>query len=598
MTFVGVELFPSASVADPFIGRTLNGRYEVLARLGAGGVGVVYQGRQVQLDRPVAIKVLQQSAAASPEWRRRFEREGRVLSTLAHPNIVTLTDFGIDSDVSYLVMELLQGKTLADLINEGPVSPARAFDIVGQTLRGLAFAHRQGIAHRDLKPANIFLQALPDHADHVRLLDFGTAKFLEGANSPNPAENLSRVGVVFGTPSYMAPEQAKAERVDTRADIYAAGAILFQLLAGRLPYVADTPEGLMEAHVSEPVPSLAAVRPDLSIARLVQPVIDRAMAKKPAGRYPQALWMLSALEAIGGGSHVAATSAALAPTPTLKDLPPVRRARRAPEPPTLEDIPPVRRARRAPEPPTLKDLSRAPSERGARVPRSRPWRTAIALVVLAAAVTTGVTFLRRHLGPLVESASRVAAQAPAPNPQATPTPPAHAPAQPPPPPAAAAATQARTKSASAAAPGQPARNPWQEAVPEALKPIRDRLERGERLNEGALGPAYAFARENPDDPRPWLLIAHAHAQLGWLSDSVERYQRAYRADPSCRGDPQMLEDLLKAVSHRVAGRNAARAVRDIYGAEALPALEKAIARGAGDRDENDRLDHLRDSLAQ
>ena len=300
----------------------------MLARLGVGGVGVVYQGRQVQLDRLVAIKVLQQSAAASPEWRRRFEREARVLSALAHPNIVTVTDFGIDGDVPYLVMELLQGKTLADLINEGPLSPARALDIVRQTLRGLAFAHGRGIAHRDLKPANIFLQALPDHADHVRLLDFGMAKFLEGANSPSLAENLSRVGVVFGTPSYMAPEQAKAERVDTRADIYAAGAILFQLLAGRPPYVADTPEGIMEAHVFEPVPSLAEVRPDLSIARLVQPVIDRAMAKKPAGRYPQALWMLSALEALDGGSRAAATSAELAPT--LKNLPPVRSARRSP----------------------------------------------------------------------------------------------------------------------------------------------------------------------------------------------------------------------------------------------------------------------------
>ena len=555
----------------------------MLARLGAGGVGVVYQGRQVQLDRLVAIKVLQQSAAASPEWRRRFEREARVLSTLAHPNVVTITDFGIDGDVSYLVMELLQGKTLADLINEGPVSPARALDIVGQTLRGLAFAHRQGIAHRDLKPANIFLQALPDHADHVRLLDFGTAKFLEGANAPSPAENLSRVGAVFGTPSYMAPEQARAERVDGRADIYAAGAILFQLLAGRLPYVADTPEGLMEAHVSEPVPSLAAVRPDLSIARLVQPVIERAMAKKPASRYPQAQWMLSALEAIDGESHVAATSAGLAPTPTLKDLPPVRSARRAREPPTLKDLPPVRSARRAREPPTLKDLSPVPGAGGARAPRSHPWRTAIALAVLAAAVTAGVTFLRRHRGPLVESAKPVAAQAPAPNPRATPTPPAHAP---------------QTKPASAVAPGPRARDPWQEAVPEALKPIRDRLERGARLNEGALGPAYAFARENPGDPRPWLLVAHAFAQLGWMSDSVERYQRAYRADPTCRGDPQMLEDLLKAATHRVAGRNASRAIRDIYGAEALPALEKAIARGAGDRDGDDRLDHLRDSLAQ
>jgi serine/threonine-protein kinase len=406
-------------VSDPFIGRTLGGRYEVLARLGVGGVGVVYQGRRVQLDRQVVIRVLPQSAAPSPEWRRRFEREARALSALAHPNIVPVTDFGIDGGVPYLVRELLQEKTLADLINEGPVSPARALDIVGQTLRALAFAHSQGIVHRDLKPANIFLQALPDHGDHLRLVDLGMAKFLEGASSPGPVENLSRGGVVLGTPSYLAPEQIKAERVDARADIYAAGVILFQLLAGRLPYVADTPEGVMEAHVSEPVPSLAKVRPDLSIARLLQPVINRALAKKPADRYPQALWMLSALEAIDGGSRAAPASAELAPT--LKDLPPVRSARQALEPPTLKQLPPV------------------PSARRAREPRSRPWRTAIALAVLAAAVTTGVTFLRRHRAPPVESEKPIAAQAPAPNLQTTPTPPAKAPAQPPPPTTAATA---------------------------------------------------------------------------------------------------------------------------------------------------------------
>jgi serine/threonine-protein kinase len=531
-------------VPDPFIGRTLNGRYDVLARLGVGGVGVVYQGRHVQLDRLVAIKVPQKSAAASPQWRRRFDREARMLSELAHPNIVPLTDFGIDGDVPYLVTDLLEGTTLADLMKEGPVSPARALDIVRQSLRGLAFAHRHAIAHLDLKPANIFLEAQPDPADHVRLLDFGMARLLEGASSP----------------SYMAPEQAKAERVDTRADIYATGVILFELLAGRLPFVADTPEHLMEAHVSEPVPSLAALRPDLSIARLVQPVIDRALAKKPAGRYPQALWMLSALQALDGGSRVEATSAELAPTPTRRDPPPVRSARRA------------------------------------REPRSHPWRTPIALVVLAAAGATSVAFLRRHRGPLVESATPVAAQSPAPSPQATPPPPAHV--SPPPPPATAAVTQPQTKPGRAVAPGQRARDPWQEGVPESLAPIRDKLEHGARLSEGALGPAYAFARQNADDPRPWLLIAHAYAQLGWVSNSVERYQRAYRADSTCRGDSHMLDDLLKAATHRVAGPAAVRAIRDIYGAEALPALEKAIARGAGDRDENDVLDHLRDALEE
>ena len=155
----------------------------MLGRLGAGGVGVVYRGRQVQLGRFVAIKVLHQDTAVLPEWRRRFEREAQALSALAHPNVVTVTDSGIDGGVPYLVMELLQGKTLADLIKEGPLRSGRALDIARQTLRGLAFAHGKGIVHRDSKPANVFLQQLPDQADHVRLLDFGMAKFLERADS-------------------------------------------------------------------------------------------------------------------------------------------------------------------------------------------------------------------------------------------------------------------------------------------------------------------------------------------------------------------------------------------------------------------------------
>ena len=207
---MAVEVSNTDPQPDSLIGRKLDGRYEVLARLGEGGVGVVYRGRQVQLGRLVAIKVLHQDAAAIPEWRRRFEREARALSALAHPNVVPVTDFGIDRGVPFLVMELLQGKTLADLIKEGPLPLWRALDIARQTLRGLAFAHGKGIVHRDLKPANVFLQALPDQADHVRLLDFGMVKFLEGASSRNPAaETLTRAGVVFGTPAYMSPEQAK-----------------------------------------------------------------------------------------------------------------------------------------------------------------------------------------------------------------------------------------------------------------------------------------------------------------------------------------------------------------------------------------------------
>ena len=303
---MGVDLSKSEPQTDPLIGRTLDGRYEVLGRLGEGGVGVVYRGRQTHLGRFVAIKVLHQDAAGIPEWRRRFEREAKALSALAHPNVVPVTDFGIDGGVPFLVMELLQGKTLADLIKEGPLPLGRTLDIVRQTLRGLAFAHGKGIVHRDLKPANVFLQELPDQADHVRLLDFGMAKFLEGSGSRTVPENLTRAGIVFGTPAYMSPEQVKAGAVDARSDVYAAGILLFELLAGRRPFLADSYEGYLGAHLTQPVPSLAKLRPKIPAARLFQTLIERAMAKKPADRFEDAGALLAGLEAVMAKRQVVA----------------------------------------------------------------------------------------------------------------------------------------------------------------------------------------------------------------------------------------------------------------------------------------------------
>jgi hypothetical protein len=141
-----------------------------------------------------------------------------------------------------------------------------------------------------------------------------------------------------------------------------------------------------------------------------------------------------------------------------------------------------------------------------------------------------------------------------------------------------------------------ARNPWKAPVPHVLKPIRDRIDRGVHMSQKALRPVYEFAHQNPGDPRPWLLLGHAYAQLDWYSDSLERYVRAHRVDSTCRGDPQMLADLLKAAAHPSSARAAARAISDIYGAEAIPALEKEMKRRAGERDASARLAKLRESL--
>src|SRR4029079_10446842 len=198
--------------------------------------------------------------------------------------------------VPFWVMELLQGKTLADLLKEGPLPLWRGLDIARQTLRGLAFAHGKGIVHRDLKPANVFLQKLPDQADHVRLLDFGMVKFLEKSETGANADTLTRAGVVFGTPAYLSPEQAKGGPADARTDVYAMGCVVFQLLSGRRPFIEDTYEGVVMAHLTQPVPLLAKVRPGLSSAAAFQPVIEKAMAKKPSGRYKDAEPMRTALE--------------------------------------------------------------------------------------------------------------------------------------------------------------------------------------------------------------------------------------------------------------------------------------------------------------
>src|SRR5690606_36548179 len=184
------------SVDDPLIGRVLDQRYRIETVLGAGGVGVVYRAEHTGLRRPVALKVLRHGFEENAHLRRRFEREARVLSQLSHPNVVALTDYGIADGMPYLVMELLEGRTLEDFLEEEGPPPARiALEIVRAVVRGLAFAHDRGVLHRDLKPGNVFLQALPDDPNHVKLLDFGLAKLLfDEDNQSGEDPTLTKTG--------------------------------------------------------------------------------------------------------------------------------------------------------------------------------------------------------------------------------------------------------------------------------------------------------------------------------------------------------------------------------------------------------------------
>jgi serine/threonine protein kinase len=233
---------------DSMLGKTVDGRYKLLSVLGEGGMGTVYEVQHTALNRSFAMKVLRRDVARDHELADRFTQEAKATAAVKHPNIVAITDFGrLDDETPYFVMELLSGETLADLIKRcGPLSPPRAARIVQQLAAGLRAAHEAGVVHRDLKPENVFLvgtpTAAPDAADDVRIVDFGAAKVAGAAR-------LTKVGVVFGTPHYMSPEQASGQAVDHRADIYALGVIMYVMFTARVPFEADTYMGILTQHM-------------------------------------------------------------------------------------------------------------------------------------------------------------------------------------------------------------------------------------------------------------------------------------------------------------------------------------------------------------
>jgi serine/threonine protein kinase len=275
----------------------LEGRYQVEGPLGEGAIGVVYRALQLKLHRRVAIKLLLRDQLGEQLLRPRFEREAVTLAALSHPNIVSLTDYGMVRGKPFLVMELLEGKTLRALLDaEGAFPVRRALAIVRQTLHALAYAHPLGVVHRDLKPANIVVLDLPHQPEHVKLLDFGLVKLLPGSQLDAGAA-VSRAGLAFGTPAYMSPEHAVGGEVDGRSDLYSVGILLFELLTGSKPFDGEIND-IMRAHLSLPVPKLSDVRPELSGREDLQQIIDKCMAKVRSERFESAAAMLDALTAL------------------------------------------------------------------------------------------------------------------------------------------------------------------------------------------------------------------------------------------------------------------------------------------------------------
>jgi len=286
-----------AERGDDLIGRSLDG-YKVEYRLGAGATGVVFRARHAGQMAPVALKVLHDTLGTITSLKRRFEREARVLSKLEHPNIVHITDFGVTDGLTFIAMELLEGLTLEDVLDEAPVDPDRAIDIAAEVLEGLAYAHDQHVVHRDLKPANVFLclggRGGDPTKDAVKLLDFGLAKIL---SDDEVAEDgtLTRRGRIVGTPAYMAPEQITGVSLDVRADVYALGVLLYELLADRRPFLSERRSELLRAHLLEPPPPLAVAREGLVVHPELEGLLMKALAKDPSERFANGRDMLAAV---------------------------------------------------------------------------------------------------------------------------------------------------------------------------------------------------------------------------------------------------------------------------------------------------------------
>ena len=354
-------------------GTELDG-FVIEAVAGRGGMGVVYRARQNRPDRIVALKVIASGLAEDPQFRTRFQRESSIAAQIEHPNVIPVHAVGEADGLLYIAMRFVDGTDLRALFaQEGRLEPGRAATIVDQVAQALDAAHAHGLVHRDVKPANILIQATAAR-EHVYLTDFGITRHIDGSHG------LTGTGAFLGTIDYVAPEQARGERVDARTDVYSLGCVLFQALTGTVPYPLDNEMAKLYAHDSKPPPSVTERAPDVPVS--FEAVLARAMAKSPDDRYLSAgdLGRAALTAAAGASLSRAERSVASGPAaPSAVEAVPA--SAMAPSPPAPATVvSPGRRQTSAPEVPERSSL-RPPG----RLRRRRIIGGAIALCAIAVA---------------------------------------------------------------------------------------------------------------------------------------------------------------------------------------------------------------------
>jgi serine/threonine protein kinase/tetratricopeptide (TPR) repeat protein len=276
----GGEVTSRTAVAP---GSTIAGRYEILQQLGEGGMGTVYKARDRELDRVVALKLIRAELARNPEILQRFKRELILARQVTHRNVVRIFDLGVTGDMKFITMEFFEGQTLSSVMAREKLSPAKAVEIMAQVCRGLDAAHKENVIHRDLKPQNIMV----DDQERVVLMDFGLANSVE-------ERSMTRTGALMGTPDYMSPEQAKAEKVDARSDVFSMGLIFYELLTGKLPFQSESLLGTLLARTQQRAAPVRELDPQ--IPQMLSDIVAKCLANDPAQRYQSAGEIVNDLE--------------------------------------------------------------------------------------------------------------------------------------------------------------------------------------------------------------------------------------------------------------------------------------------------------------
>jgi eukaryotic-like serine/threonine-protein kinase len=594
------------------IGAEIEGRYRVESELGAGGVGTVYRAVHLKLGRPVALKVIQERFGANRELRQRFEREARALAALSHPHIVTVTDYGVLEDTPYLVMELLDGQSLDELLKQGRLEPGLARHVMRQLLSALEFAHGAGLVHRDVKPGNVFLQSVPGSRPHVKLLDFGLAKFV----APEGQRALvTRAGQIVGTPCYMAPEQVAGEGKSASTDVYSAGIIFFEMLAGRAPFDGDAQE-VMRQHLLVPLPALESICPDRTAAPELDVFLQRATAKRMQDRFEDAAEMARAFDALPEALLLESCGTSAPGMP--QEVPPAVTA-----PAEGQTTP-----HDSGEATTL-ELASAPG--GLARARQRI-AGAVGRLFLLVVVTISLTAMLGATSVVVVLAKpEVADRWPAltealralpglrdlvPERKLAPAPREATPAAPPLPTSAAAVAapqpslsspepEAPTGSAadtpapaaaSAATPPAPAAPspPLWSRIPQPIGRYHRIVETSRPLTKAEMKAVHKYNAAHLDDPRGHLILARSHMRRGWRRDAFVAYQGAFKTSPRAREDVHMLPDLISLVAHGM--RDGPELVKAAYGKGALEAVERALGQRHPAPQAARRLEDLRNDL--